>query len=108
MQVQPSARVFLGYDNHMNADWNFLTGVEVLVDLRGDPHWRNVRLNWRNTLGVSLSQDLGANVLGTFVGELRGHSAPVLGVHHLPVAFDDSSIGVGGRSHDFSFFGARR
>lgn len=61
-EIQPSARVFLGYDNHMNADWNFLTGVEVLVDLRGDPHWRNVRLNWRSTLGVTLSQDLGANV----------------------------------------------
>jgi hypothetical protein len=61
-EIQPSARAFLGYDNHMNADWNFLTGVEVLVDLRGDPHWRNVRINWRSTLGVTLAQDLSATV----------------------------------------------
>jgi len=66
-EVQPSGRLFLGYDNHMNDSWTFLTGVEALIDFRGDPHWGNVRLNWRNTLTVTLAQNLSANVAFNFL-----------------------------------------
>jgi hypothetical protein len=66
-ELQPSARLFLGYDNHMNAEWTYLTGIEGLIDLRGDPHWRNLRLTWRNTLTVNLGSGLAANVQFNFL-----------------------------------------
>lgn len=61
-ELQPSARLFLGYDNHMNTDWTYRMGVEGLMDLRGDPHWANVRMNWTNTLTLALASGLAANV----------------------------------------------
>ncbi len=71
-ELQPSARLFVGYDNHMNSDWSFITGVEGLIDLRGiDPHssqyWGNVRINWRNTLALSLGDGLAVNVQFNFL-----------------------------------------
>lgn len=61
-ELQPSARLFLGYDNHMNSDWSYRTGVEGLIDLRGNPHWGNVRLNWTNTLTLAIGSGLAANL----------------------------------------------
>ncbi len=65
-ELQPSARLFIGYDNHMNADWSYLTGIEGLVDLRGEPHWRNVRLAWRNTLAFHVATNLAVNLMFNF------------------------------------------
>jgi hypothetical protein len=66
-ELQPSARLYLGYDNHMNHDWSFVTGVEGLIDLRGNPHWGNVRINWRNTLALDLGSGLAGNVQFNFL-----------------------------------------
>lgn len=61
-ELQPSARLYVGYDNHMNAEWTYRTGVEGLIDLRGDPHWRNVRLNWTNNLTLTVADHLGVTL----------------------------------------------
>jgi hypothetical protein len=61
--VRPAARVALGYDNHMNAEWRYLTTVEVLIDLRGDPHWGAVRVNWRNNFQVTIAQNLAGGLV---------------------------------------------
>jgi len=61
-ELQPSARLYLGYDNHMNREWSFITGVEGLIDLRGNPYWSNVRINWRNTLSLDLTGGLSMNI----------------------------------------------
>ncbi len=61
-ELQPSARLYLGYDNHMNAGWTYRTGVEGLIDLRGNPHWGNVRINWSNTVTLAIDSSLAANI----------------------------------------------
>ena len=61
-ELQPSGRVFLGYDNHLNSDWSYATGVEALIDVRGDPHWRNVRVTWRNALTLNVGANFAVNL----------------------------------------------
>jgi hypothetical protein len=61
-ELQPSARLFVGYDNHMDSHWSYRTGVELLVDLRGAPYWENVRANWTNELHVTIDANLAAGL----------------------------------------------
>jgi hypothetical protein len=61
-ELQPSARLFVGYDNHMDSHWSYRTGLEALVDLRGDPHWNNVRVNWTNELHITIDSNLAAGL----------------------------------------------
>ncbi len=61
-ELQPSARAYLGYDNHMDSHWSYRTGAEVLVDLRGDPNWSNVRVNWTNELHITIDSSLAAGL----------------------------------------------
>jgi hypothetical protein len=61
-ELQPSGRLFLGYDNHMDSHWSYRTGAEVLVDLRGEPHWDNVRVNWTNEFHVTIDANLAAGL----------------------------------------------
>ena len=53
-QVVHSARVFLGYDNHLNEAVTFLTGVEALFDFEDAS---NVRLNVLSELRSKLGAD---------------------------------------------------
>lgn len=66
-ELQPSARLYLGYDNHMNEQWSYRGGVEGLVDLRGAPHWGNVRLNWMNTFTLNVGDNLAVNFAFNFL-----------------------------------------
>lgn len=56
---QYSARLFLGYDNHMNEQWQFLTGLEALFDV---VHGENVRLNWVSDFRVRIDGNLQAGL----------------------------------------------
>lgn len=66
-ELQPSARLYVGYDNHMNSDWTYRTGVEGLIDLRGEPHWRNVRINWSNAFTLTIATNLGVSLTFNFM-----------------------------------------
>lgn len=46
-----SARLFLGYDNHIDEDFTYLTGVECLIDVETPA---NTRLAWANELRSNL------------------------------------------------------
>lgn len=62
-----AGRLYLGYDNHMNREWRYLTGVEGLAgalvggsrDAAGNPATvGNFRLNWTNELALNVVQNL--------------------------------------------------
>lgn len=54
-----SARVFLGYDNHVDEDLSYLTGVEALVDVE-DPE--NTRVAWKNEVRSNIGGDFALGV----------------------------------------------
>lgn len=54
-----SARLFLGYDNHLNDAVTFLTGLEALFDLQDG---KDVRLNWDATLSSKIAKKLALDV----------------------------------------------
>lgn len=68
-QVVHSARVFLGYDNHLNEAVTFLTGVEALFDFQDES---NVRLN----VISELRSKLGANFQVSLQHTLRFDGVP--------------------------------
>ena len=68
-QVVHSARVFLGYDNHLNEAVTFLTGVEALFDFQDAS---NVRLN----VISELRSKLGANFQVSLQHTLRFDGVP--------------------------------
>jgi len=68
-QVVHSARVFLGYDNHVNEAVTFLTGVEALFDFQ---EASNVRLN----VISELRSKLGANFQVSLQHTLRFDGVP--------------------------------
>ena len=55
--IQHSVRAFLGYDNHVQENVTYVTGVEALLDL-ANTNPINFRLNWTNELGVKVADDL--------------------------------------------------
>ncbi len=52
---QYSARIFLGYDNHMNETWQFLTGIEALFDV---VNGENIRLSSTSEFRVRIDDNL--------------------------------------------------
>jgi len=73
-QIVHSARLFLGYDNHVADNLTFRTGAEFLINLnfdtfRTDPDgtsyngYEDIRLNWDNALRV--------NIVGSLLAELK-------------------------------------
>ncbi|MBX7193917.1 MAG: DUF481 domain-containing protein [Sandaracinaceae bacterium] len=76
---QYSGRALLGYDNHMNREWRYLTTVEGLGgalmgsarDDMGNPTTvGNFRLNWSNELALSLVENLAVSLRFNFFYEL--------------------------------------
>jgi hypothetical protein len=77
---QYSGRALLGYDNHMNREWRYLTTVEGLGGallgsardpMTGDPTTvGNFRLNWSNELALSLVENLAVSLRFNFFYEL--------------------------------------
>ncbi len=76
---QYSGRLFVGYDNHMNREWRYLTGVEALGgallgsgrDDMGNPTTvGNLRVNWTNELALSLVENLAVSLRFNFFYEL--------------------------------------
>lgn len=76
---QYSGRLYLGYDNHMNAGWRYQTGVEGLGgalvgasrDAMGNPATvGNFRLNWTNELALNLVDNLAVSLRFNFFYEL--------------------------------------
>lgn len=65
-----SARIFLGYDNHLSELVTFATGLESLFDVE---EARNFRFNWTNEIGLKVAGDL--SVGAKFV--LRVDNLPV-------------------------------
>lgn len=68
---QYSGRLLLGYDNHMNREWRYLTTVEGLGgalvgsgrDDMGNPTTvGNFRLNWQNELALNLVENLAVSL----------------------------------------------
>lgn len=59
---QTGPRVFIGYDNHLNDSWRFLTGIEALPGVReqnnGGGNAFDMRVNWSSELQVTLVQSL--------------------------------------------------
>ena len=64
IEDQYSARVFLGYDNHMNEAWAFRTGVEALFDVVNPD---NIRLTSISELNVRLDGNLAAGLRFTLL-----------------------------------------
>jgi putative salt-induced outer membrane protein YdiY len=73
-QAIHSARLFLGYDNHIADNLTFRTGLEFLINLnfdvfRTDPDgtqyhgYEDVRLDWENALRI--------NIVGNLLAELK-------------------------------------
>lgn len=71
-----SARIFVGYDNHISERWTLLTGLEGLIDVQTI---ENVRLNWLSELGLSIVDGLAAKLQYT----LRYDNLPVVGTGKL-------------------------
>lgn len=76
---QYSGRGLIGYDNHMNREWRYLTTVEGLGgaligsgrDDAGNPTTvANFRLNWQNELALSLVENLAVSLRFNFFYEL--------------------------------------
>ncbi|MDQ3033680.1 MAG: DUF481 domain-containing protein [Myxococcota bacterium] len=64
IEDQYSVRLFLGYDNHMNESWSFLTGVEALFDVvNGD----NVRLASTSEFRVQIEDNLQSSLRFTLL-----------------------------------------
>ncbi len=55
IEDQYSVRLYVGYDNHMNDTWTFLTGLEALFDVI---HGDNVRLNSISEFRVRIADNL--------------------------------------------------
>jgi hypothetical protein len=64
IEDQYSVRLYVGYDNHMNEAWQFLTGLEALFDV---VHGDNVRLSSISELRVTLHEGLQASLRFTFL-----------------------------------------
>lgn len=75
-QVLHSARVFLGYDNHVNENVTFLTGLETLIDVEDI---ENVRLNSVSELRSKIGGKLQLGVQFS----LRFDNVPVEGTDDL-------------------------
>ena len=75
-QVVHSGRAFLGYDNHVNENVTFLTGVEALIDVEDID---NVRLNSVSELRSKISGKLQLGVQFA----LRFDNVPVEGTEKL-------------------------
>jgi len=75
-QVVHSGRVFLGYDNHVNENVTFLTGVETLIDVQDID---NVRLNSVSELRSKISGKLQLGLQFS----LRFDNVPVEGTEKL-------------------------
>lgn len=77
-QVVHAARLFLGYDNHINEDFTYLTGIEALFNVEDA---EDIRINWNNALRTSLG--------GKFQAELavllQFDNVPVLGAERTDV-----------------------
>lgn len=71
-----SARVFVGYDNHLSDQWSFNSGLEGLIDVQTV---ENVRINWLNELGLTIVDGLAAKLQYT----LRFDNLPVVGTGKL-------------------------
>lgn len=77
---QYSGRGLIGYDNHMNREWRYLTTVEGLGGaligsdrdpVTGDPTTvANFRLNWQNELALNLVENLAVSLRFNFFYEL--------------------------------------
>lgn len=76
---QYSGRALLGYDNHMNREWRYLTTVEGLGgalvgsgrdDLGNPTTVANFRLNWQNELALNLVENLAVSLRFNFFYEL--------------------------------------
>ena len=77
---QYSGRGLIGYDNHMNREWRYLTTVEGLGGaligsgrdpMTGDPTTvANFRLNWQNELALTLVDNFAASLRFNFFYEL--------------------------------------
>lgn len=68
---QYSGRALVGYDNHMNDGWRYLTTVEGLGGLLVGSGWdedgapsevANFRLNWQNELALNLIENLAVSL----------------------------------------------
>ena len=75
-QVVHAGRIFLGYDNHMNEDLTYKTGLEALFNVEdlGD-----FRLSWDN----ALSTRIGGNLQAELKVSLQLDTDPVAGAEKL-------------------------
>ena len=64
IEDQYSIRLYVGYDNHMNDSWSFLTGLEALFDV---VHGDNVRLSSISELRLHIDDNLQASLRFTFL-----------------------------------------
>jgi hypothetical protein len=64
IEDQYSVRVFLGYDNHMNDSWSFLTGLEALFDV---VNGENIRLSSISEFRVRIDTSLQASLRFTLL-----------------------------------------
>jgi len=64
IEDQYSVRLYVGYDNHMSAQWQFLTGLEALFDV---VHGDNVRLNSISEFRVTIDGNLQASLRFTLL-----------------------------------------
>ncbi|GAB4209310.1 MAG: hypothetical protein OHK0013_28580 [Sandaracinaceae bacterium] len=76
---QYSGRGLIGYDNHMNREWRYLTTVEGLGgaligsgrdEMGNSTTVANFRLNWQNELALSLVENLAVSLRFNFFYEL--------------------------------------
>jgi hypothetical protein len=64
IEDQYSARIYLGYDNHMNESWAFQTGIEALFDF---VHGENIRLTSISEMRLRIDTNLQASLRFTLL-----------------------------------------